>query len=131
MAPEQADPARGPITPRTDVYALGGLLYALLTGKPPIQGDSLTAVLTRVVSPEPVHSPRKLRGDVPWSLTNLLEVPEQGGWSPLCHGLRRGTGVATRTPPLRTSSTAKTCPERGWRLMCATSRAATGFGTGP
>src|SRR5262249_5410508 len=27
MTPEQADPARGPITPRTDVYALGGLFY--------------------------------------------------------------------------------------------------------
>ena len=58
MAPEQADPARGPITPRIDVYALGGLLYALLTGKPPVQGDSLTAILTRVVSPEPVPTPR-------------------------------------------------------------------------
>ncbi len=58
MAPEQADPARGPITPRTDVYALGGLLYALLTGKPPIRGDSITALLTQVVSPEPVQSPR-------------------------------------------------------------------------
>ncbi len=71
MAPEQADPARGPIAPRTDVYALGGLLYALLTGKPPIRGDSLTAILTRVVSPEPVASPRELRGDVPTALERI------------------------------------------------------------
>ena len=74
MAPEQADPARGPITPRTDVYALGGLLYALLTGKPPIQGDSLTAILTRVVSPEPVPSPRELRGDVPSALERICRT---------------------------------------------------------
>ena len=71
MAPEQADPARGPITPRTDVYALGGLLYALLTGQPPIQGDSLTAILTRVISPEPVPTPRALRGDVPAALERI------------------------------------------------------------
>jgi WD40 repeat protein/serine/threonine protein kinase len=74
MAPEQADPARGPIAPRTDVYALGGLLYALLTGRPPIQGDSLTAVLTRVISPEPVPAPRALRGDVPAALERICRA---------------------------------------------------------
>jgi serine/threonine protein kinase len=71
MAPEQADRARGPIAPRTDVYALGGLLYALLTGQPPVRGDSLTAILTRVVSPEPVLTPRELRGDVPAALERI------------------------------------------------------------
>ena len=71
MAPEQADPSRGPITPRTDVYGLGGLLYALLTGKPPIQGDSITQLLARVVSPEPVASPRELRIEVPAALERI------------------------------------------------------------
>src|SRR5262249_10835034 len=74
MAPEQGDPARGPITPRTDVYALGGLLYALLTGKPPIQGDSITALLTRVVSPEPVPSARTLRADIPAGLEQICRT---------------------------------------------------------
>jgi serine/threonine protein kinase len=74
MTPEQADPARGPITPRTDVYALGGLLYTLLTGQPPIQGDSLTALLTRIVSPEPVPSPRELRGEIPAGLERICRA---------------------------------------------------------
>jgi serine/threonine protein kinase len=71
MAPEQADPGRGPISPRTDVYGLGGLLYALVTGKPPIQGDSITQLLARVVSPEPVASPRELRREVPAALERI------------------------------------------------------------
>ena len=71
MSPEQADPARGPITPRTDVYGLGGILFALLTGKPPIQGDSITHLLTQIVSPEPVRSPRELRPDVPLALERI------------------------------------------------------------
>jgi serine/threonine protein kinase len=71
MAPEQADPGRGPISPRTDVYGLGGLLYALVTGKPPIQGDSITQLLARVVSLEPVASPRELRREVPAALERI------------------------------------------------------------
>jgi serine/threonine protein kinase len=74
MSPEQADPARGPITPRTDIYALGGLLYSLLTGRPPIQGDSLTALLTQVVSSEPVPPPRELRADVPAALESICQT---------------------------------------------------------
>jgi serine/threonine protein kinase len=74
MTPEQADPARGPITPRTDVYALGGLLYVLLTGKPPIQGESLTAVLAQVVSPAPVRAPRELRADIPPALERICRT---------------------------------------------------------
>jgi serine/threonine protein kinase len=71
MSPEQADPARGPITPRTDVYGLGGILFALLTGKPPIQGHSITQLLTQIVSPQPVRSPRELRTDVPPALERI------------------------------------------------------------
>ncbi len=41
MAPELATASAGPITMRTDVYLLGAILFQILTGKPPHEGDTL------------------------------------------------------------------------------------------
>ena len=49
MAPEQVQ-SYGDKDTRTDIYALGALLYCLMTGKPPVEGDSLDEVLKKTAS---------------------------------------------------------------------------------
>jgi hypothetical protein len=70
MAPEQADASVGPIEPRTDVFALGATLYALLTGQDPHEGEALHVVLKRLFH-DPPPDPRALRPGASPALSEL------------------------------------------------------------
>ncbi|MCC9606546.1 bifunctional serine/threonine protein kinase/MFS transporter [Blastopirellula sp. JC732] len=63
MAPEQAAGNRGRIGPVSDVYSLGTILYAMLTGRPPFQGDSPVDVVLKVLEQDP-PPPREINPKV-------------------------------------------------------------------
>jgi hypothetical protein len=54
MAPEQATGRKEAISTATDVYGLGAILYALLTGQPPFRGDSAEGVINQLLRQKPV-----------------------------------------------------------------------------
>ena len=63
MAPEQID-ASGDIDGRADVYALGVMLYQMLTGELPFKGDNPGVILIAHLQ-NPVPDPRALVPDIP------------------------------------------------------------------
>ncbi len=67
MAPEQATGRRREVTRATDVYGLGAILYALLTGRPPFRADSVMEILQAVRDQAP-EAPSKMNSLVPRDL---------------------------------------------------------------
>jgi eukaryotic-like serine/threonine-protein kinase len=67
MSPEQVTGRTGTIGPATDIYALGAILYEMLTGRPPFRGETAAETERQVIHEEPV-SPSRLNTKVPRDL---------------------------------------------------------------
>ncbi|MBS0569757.1 MAG: protein kinase [Proteobacteria bacterium] len=72
MAPEQATAGPQKITPATDIWGLGAILYELVTGEPPFLGESPQDTLKLVVDGQ-LRSPRLSRPNLPRDLAAIIE----------------------------------------------------------
>jgi eukaryotic-like serine/threonine-protein kinase len=95
MAPEQAEGKSKEVGPAADIYALGAILYELVTGRPPFRAAQVLTTLEQVKNAEPV-SPSRLQPGLPRdvetiALKCLSKEPEKryGSAAALAEDLRR------------------------------------------
>ena len=69
FSPEQA--RGGYIDAKTDLYSLGVLMYEMVTGRLPFEGDTAVAIAMQHIEREPIP-PRQLNQEIPQSLENVI-----------------------------------------------------------
>jgi tRNA A-37 threonylcarbamoyl transferase component Bud32 len=114
MSPEQARGHSSEVDRRSDTYAVGVMLYEMITGRLPFAGDLIE--ILRAIADEPPPDPRSIRREIPRDLATIcLKAMEKDPARryatalELADDLQRFLdGESIRARPVR-------LPERGWR----------------
>ena len=118
MPPEQAAGQKAKLSPASDVYALGAILYDLLTGRPPFQAETSLDTLLLVLNANPV-SPRLLNPKLPRDLETIclkcLEKEPRKRYS-TAQELADDLDRFLKREPIRARPISVV--NRGWRWCC-------------
>jgi hypothetical protein len=113
MAPEQLEGARDQQDRRTDVYALGAILYECLTGDVPFKGETHVQLVKQILVDDPVD-PRKKAPKVPPDLAVIalkcLRKEREGRYS-------TAAGVADELARVRAGEPILARPETYWEVQ--------------
>lgn len=116
MPPEQASGKLAEIGPAADIYALGAILYTLLTGRPPFQAASSMETLLQVLEQAPVR-PRLLNARLPRDLETItlkcLEKSKQSRYG-TAQELADDLGRYLRDEPIKARRTSTTVRALRW-----------------
>ena len=99
MAPEQAQGQSGLIGPATDVYALGAILYEMVTGRPPFHAATSQETVQQLLTEEPLP-PSRLQPRVPRDLETIcLKCLQKEPGAAVCRRRRPGRRPAALPGP--------------------------------